>query len=337
MLRSSHGDPSRVIDLEAGMAMVVTDLHGDWDVYRRYRDRFLMLEACGQADYLIFTGDLIHSDGPQRADRSLDIVLDVLELKKAIGERLIYLLGNHEFPHLYGVTLQRGERLYTPPFEAALGDHRASVLSLFDSLPFYVRTHAGVSICHAGATAEMREAAAAARVFGHSHRRILEQVAVLLPADERPSLRAVFSKLNGEPYDDMARQYLAVSGRDDPRYDDLLTGFFASTHPDFELLWAALFNRNEWDNGMDEYALSMDALLYHLSSGFCEQEVLVTGHIACRGGYALVSDRQLRLASGSHARPLSEARYLLFDVEKHVCRDDLLTGLGSVFRVSELR
>ncbi len=63
---------TRVIDLEAGMAMVVTDLHGDWDAYQRYRDRFLDLRANGRADYLILTGDLIHHEGSEAEDKSLE-------------------------------------------------------------------------------------------------------------------------------------------------------------------------------------------------------------------------------------------------------------------------
>ena len=73
----------RLRSLDAGKAMVVTDLHGDWDAYQRYRDRFVDLQASGQADYLIFTGDLIHreDDGP---DQSLEIVLDVISLQLLI-------------------------------------------------------------------------------------------------------------------------------------------------------------------------------------------------------------------------------------------------------------
>ena len=52
----------RLWSLDAGVAMVVTDLHGDWDSYARYRDRFIELHAAGQADCLIFTGDLIHRE-----------------------------------------------------------------------------------------------------------------------------------------------------------------------------------------------------------------------------------------------------------------------------------
>ncbi len=40
----------RLWSLDTGVAMVVTDLHGDWEAYTRYRDRFLALHATGQAD-----------------------------------------------------------------------------------------------------------------------------------------------------------------------------------------------------------------------------------------------------------------------------------------------
>jgi len=322
---------SRVVSLEAGVAMVVTDLHGDWDAYAHYRDRFLTLQARGRADYLIFTGDLIHSDRLPRDDRSLDIVLDVLRLKETLDERLIYLLGNHELPHLYGTTLQKGDHLYTPSFEAALGEHRAAVTSLFDGLPFYVRTRAGVSICHAGAAAEMSDTDAAARVFDYSHRRVRDEIAASLPIGQRPTLQRAIGKLNDESYAEMARKYLAVSGPDDPRYDDLLIGLFAGQHADFELLWAAFFTRNEQQYGERDYAVFLDALLGHLSAGFHEQTTMVTGHLSCRGGYALVGGRQLRLASGSHAHPCSAGRYLLFDVEKPLDRVELSNGLRSVF------
>jgi hypothetical protein len=334
MTRADRDTWPRVISLDAGVAMVVTDLHGDWDVYRRYRDRFLDLEAHGRADTLIFTGDLIHSEGPLQEDRSLDIVLDVLALHASLGDRVIYLLGNHEMPHLYGITLQKGSRLYTPFFEVVMGEHRASIISFFDDLPFYVRTRAGVSLCHAGAFAGVGEPGVAARLFDYSHRRIWEEVSALLPVAQRASLRAGFAKLSDESYDDMARRYLAVSGPDDPRYDDLLIGSIASSvHPDFELLWAALFSRNERDDGVKAYGVSVDALLRQLSDGFRKQEVLVVGHMACRGGHALVAGgRQLRLASGSHAHPPEAGRYLLFDVEKLVRQaDELLGKLVSVF------
>lgn len=86
---------NRVIDLEEEMVMVVTDLHGDGDAYARYRDRFLRLQAQGQADYLILTGDLLHRT-PPAPDESLVMILDVIRLKAELGERFIYLMGNCE-------------------------------------------------------------------------------------------------------------------------------------------------------------------------------------------------------------------------------------------------
>ena len=325
-------DLCRVVSLESGVAMVVTDLHGDWDAYRRYRDRFLGLEARGRADFLVFTGDLIHSEGPDETDRSLDILIDLLALRESLGERLIYLMGNHELPHLYGIALSKGEHVYTPRFEAALGGHREAIYALFDRLPFYVRTRSGVAVCHAGAAAELTTPGAAARLFRYSHRRVREAVQALLPPDQRPAIRERYGQLNGARYEDLVRHRLAVNGPDDPRYDDLLIGYLVSSHPDFDLLWAALFNRNERQCGEADYGIFLDALLRELSVAYHRQEVLVTGHIPCRGGYALVAGRQLRLASAAHAHPRSAGRYLLFDVAREV-RDveELLGGLDGVF------
>jgi hypothetical protein len=333
VLEVTPSDLRRVVSLERGVAMVVTDLHGDWDDYRRYRDRFLALQADGRVDYLIFTGDLIHSEGPSHTDRSLDIVLDLLTLRETLGERVIYLLGNHELPHLYGITLAKGKHVYTPRFEAALGEYRKATLSLFDGLPFYVRTPAGVSVCHAGAAAELSTVGAPGRVFRYSHRRVRESVEALLPADQRPAMRERYGRLNGARYEDLARRNLAVTGPDDPRYDDLLIGYLVASHPDFELLWAALFTRNEQEYGERDYAVFLDALLRELSAGYHRQEVLVAGHIPCRGGYKVVADRQLRIASGAHAHPHQAGRYLLFDVAKPVREaEELLECLGSVFK-----
>jgi hypothetical protein len=322
----------RVVNLEAGTAMVITDLHGDWDAYQRYRDRFLTLKANGQADYFIINGDLIHHNVPEQ-DRSLAMVLDVLSLKAKLGPSLIYLLGNHELPHIYNITLQKGEFFYTPSFEAAMGENRARILTFFHSLPFYVRTPAGVSICHSGATAAIKERDGAARLFNFSHQRVLRETAESLTPEIRPSLRQALSKTNRQPYDELVKQYLAVTGPDDPRYDDFLIGALTATsHPDFELLWAAFFTRNELEYGERAYDVILNTLLQALSDNYYPQNLLITGHIDCRGGYKLVAGQQLRLASAKHAQPREAGLYLLLDLaKKGTTADDLIAGLGSVF------
>ncbi len=325
---------ARIRDINEGIIMVVTDLHGDWDAYQRYRDRFLQLHHQGKANYLILAGDLIHYTENQGPDRSLEMVLDVMRLQAELGDHVIYLLGNHEVPHLYSITLQKGKQLYTPPFEAALGDHRHQVLALFDKLPFYVRTAGGVSIAHTGAAPVFSDKNNAGRVFSFSHKRIWRETAESIPSELRPSLRRALSRSSKRAYDDIVREYFDVSSPEDPRYDYFLIGAVASTsHPDFQMLWDALFTRNELQYGPEAYDLMLRSTLEAFSLQYSQQRVLVSGHIDCQGGYKLVLDQQLRMASAKHALPRESGVYLLFEADKTVkTAVELLPKLGSVFR-----
>ena len=321
----------RLWSLDAGVAMVVTDLHGDWDAYMRYRDRFIELHAARQADCLIFTGDLIHREPDAGADCSLDMVLDILALRERYGDAILSLCGNHELPHLYGFVLGKGRTEYTPAFEAALSrsGRRADALELFESLPFFIRTTAGVSIAHAGASAPLADRAQAARLFDWNHQAVRAWAEERLAEGDRAELRSGYAKLSGESsYDALARRYLAVSGPDDPRYDELLRGFFAIAHPDFSLVRSALFTRCEQDDSEANYAARLAAALEQLSAGYALQRLLVAGHIATPGGHIVVAQRHLRLASGAHARPAASWAYLLFDTARSIASiDELLAGL----------
>jgi hypothetical protein len=325
----------RLWSLEAGLAMVVTDLHGDWAAYQRYRDRFVDLHAAGQADYLIFTGDLIHSEQPGETDKSVEIVLDVLALQESYGPAIIYLSGNHEMPHLYGVALSKGDRLYTPEFENALNHSgcRAEVMALFDSLPFYLRTRAGVSLTHAGAPAPIAKPEVAQLLFGWSHQQLLTRINELLGTEDLAALRNGYAKMQQADYEALAKYYLAVSGPDDPRYNDLLRGFIVGNLPLFtEILWPALFTRCEREYGLADYRIFLQILLSELSLDFTPQQILVTGHITIPGGHQIVAPRQLRLASAHHATPHEAGQYLLFDTAQPIANiEDLCTKLHSVY------
>ncbi len=326
-------DFPRVLSLDSGVAMVVTDLHGNWPLYARYRDLFLALRAQGLAETLVFTGDLIHHTGPEKDDRSLDIVLDLMTLQERLPGAVIVLLGNHELPHLYHVPLSKGDYPLTPRFEVALGAQRARVLRWLEGLPFYARTRAGVSLGHAGAFPEATNADMLTQLLFWSHRALLAETAVRLPAEVRPALHAELERLLGAPYPALARAHLGVADATDPRYDDFLIGQVVASDPRFELLWSAFFTRGEREHGEQEYGAMLTALLTQLSQGYTPQRVLVTGHLVCRDGYrVLAEERQLRLASGIHAEPFSACRYLLFDAGRPVARaSELLRGLGSLF------
>jgi hypothetical protein len=305
---------SRIRDIDAGRVMVVTDLHGDWSLYQQYRNHFLHLRDLNQAHTLVVAGDFIHSEEPAEFDRSLDIVLDLIELKASLGTALIVLLGNHELPHIYHIPLSKGAYIYTPRFEAALGEHRQVVIDFFKALPIWVRTKAGVSICHAGAFGGEYHLAAMDQLFNLSHDALLSNAEDQLSEELRVILREQISADMDMPYADVVKHYLAVDSHDDPRYDDYLLGAIASQHPEFDLLWSALFSVNEYEYGQKGYTQHVKTLLSALSQGYYRQNILVTGHIGCRDGYrVLANNRQLRIASGVHAHPQSAAKTLLFD------------------------
>ena len=324
---------SRIVDLEWGRVMVVTDLHGEYPVYCRYRDRFRELRAHGQANVLVFVGDLIHTEGPRRTDGSLEIVMDLLRLRRDLGEGLIVLLGNHEMPHLYGIAISKGGYTYTPQFEIAMSAHRPEIVAFFDEMPFYVRTRAGVTIAHVGASRAASSLEGLRRLAAYSHSAELAKVDALLEGQDRTSVRAGLAKLSGENYADLVAQNMGITDSNDPRYDDVLRGVLVTgLSSDFQRLWEATFNKNEAQYGPAEYARLAQDCLAALSEGFVEQRAFVSGHIQVNGGYEIVAGQQLRLASWAHATPPEAGRYLLFDAGRPVASvEDLMAGLHSVF------
>lgn len=330
----------RVWSLSGGVAMVVTDLHGDWDAYQRYRACFELLHAQGQAEWLIFAGDLIHPHLSSVADRSLEIVLDVMALRERYGDRIIYLCGNHELPHIYGLLLSKGKVQYTPPFEQAMSasGQRERVLGLFESLPFFIRTAAGVTITHAGASHATIEPDDARMLWNWDHQAFLAHFDKMVPLFERAALRSGFAKLSGAgSYAELAAEALAVTDPKDPRFDNLLRGWILSSLPHFALLRAALFSKCEQVYGSDgyknmRYADLVNTLLMHLSVEFEPQYLLVSGHISVQGGHAFVTPQHLRMASAAHARPREAGQCLLFDTGRPLMRiEELAAGLRPVF------
>lgn len=327
--------PERFVDLTDGVAMIVSDLHGDRDAFDRYVERFHALYASGAAHRLIFLGDLIHGYGPPYQDHSLSILLDVMALREQYGpQTVIVLLGNHEMPHIYGVALAKGEIEFTPRFEHALGRHRGRVIAFLSELPFYVRTAAGVLLGHAGPASEVTAHVSLLRTFDHATvlaqaDNLLAQARDLTPYYER------YRQVYGAPYDEDARHYLAVRDPDDPRYTHLLRAMLIAQHSrEFAVLWDALFTQNEL--GLTEYGYVQQVreFLAAFSEGApAPQRVMVSGHIVTPlGGYVLVNRYHLRLSSAAHARPREAGRYLLLDCAQAIhAANELLPCLGTVF------
>lgn len=327
--------PERFVDLTDGVAMIVSDLHGDRDAFDRYVERFRTLYASGAVQQLIFLGDLIHAYGPPYQDHSLSILLDVMALREQYGPQVvIVLLGNHEMPHIYGISLAKGDFEFTPRFEHALGKHRERVIAFLSELPFYVRTAAGVLLGHSGPASEVTAHVALLRHFDHGQV-LAEADALLAQVEDLTPYYQRYAEVYGASYDDDARHYLAVRSPDDPRYPHLLRGtLIAQRSREFAVLWDALFTQNEL--GLTEYGYVQQVreFLAAFSEGApAPQRVMVSGHIVTPlGGYVLVNRYHLRLSSAAHARPREAGHYLLLDCARPIhAANELLPCLGTVF------
>lgn len=307
----------RVIDLDYGSAFVVTDLHGAWEPYIRYRDHFLTLREQGLADRLIFLGDIIHGYGAEEEDYSLAILWDIMQLQSELGsDVVIMLLGNHELPHIYGVSLSKGDIEFTSRFEHGLGEYRPYVLDFLMALPFCVRTLGGVMLTHAGAISGVATPQVARWLLNFSHQTLLDEADKLLNREDVVDLIGSTLHINLAEYDQMARHYLAVSGPDDPRYYDLLRGFVIGSLTEWQNLWDFFFSQCEVGLSGGLYRKVLDRYLEVYSTPEMQERVLVTGHMMARDGHAVIAERQLRLASWAHAVPKEAGCYLLFNVEE---------------------
>lgn len=324
----------RAIEIDSGLALVVTDLHGYRPVYEHIRHFFMREHAAGRIERLILCGDLIHHYGAESEDSSLWILLDVMRLQQELGsDTVIMLLGNHEMPHIYSTTLSKGPIEFTSRFEWALseidqesgGAYRRQIMVFLQNLPFFVFTRAGVMITHAGASAALQNAEAADLFLNFDHSAILR-----LWDDRLRQSYPLFVLQQNEHYVAQAKHFLGVKGTGDSRLSHLLRGQLLSQNDEhFQMLWDLLFTMNERGELRRTYSQVADTFLRAVSSvSTYPQRVLVSGHLPAEDGWALVTEKQLRVASLAHALPPDQGKVLLLDCERPVATaTDLLPQL----------
>ena len=214
-------------------------------------------------------------------------------------------------------------------------DVRAHVMALLDSLPFYVRTAAGVMLTHVGASPVALQPANRDRLADFDHQQVIREADAWLAGRTLADLKAEYQRQTGcTDYDEEVAYWLGVDAPDDPRYRDLLrTLAFNRPESALNLLWEAFFTRNEQSMPLGTYNQVAAQFLETWSAGApAPQRVLVAGHIPVAGGYQIVGEHQLRLASRAHAHPEETGRYLLLDCAAPVdTPDQLIDHLGSVF------
>lgn len=311
---------SRVVTLAQGVAMVSTDLHGNWHAYETLKHRFLSLYERGLAQYWVLCGDVIHTPSEDMVDSSLAIIHDIMYLQEKMGRTTVILLsGNHEMPHIYGITISKGGREFTQSFEWAMADAellsetrytREDVRRFLRGLPFYVCTQAGVMISHAGAPSIVDSEDVLRQVLAFDHEHLLSVAEDILT--EHYDLKAL--KRN-KGYLQLSQRYLAVKDAQDPRLPELLRGqVISQTQTKFQLLYETLFLENERGSSIEGYLRVVSRFL-SLMNCFSPvpQHVLTAGHVVVRGGYQVMGANKLRFASYAHATPPEQGVYLLLD------------------------
>lgn len=332
----------RALTLHEGIAMIVTDLHGNAEAYNQVKAQFLRQYEKGQVQTLILLGDLIHPTHPKEADASLNMLMDVMHLQQELGQSSVMMLcGNHEMPHIYGQTLARGEVEYTPTFEGALARldvdptstyRRERVIQFLSDLPLLIFTGGGVLLNHAGATPFIQDRRSALTLLNYDHQTVIAEMDRILDNYDLDHARKLYAAKIGMSYDMAVLHYLAVTDPHSQRYNHLLRTFVTDNIDVYRLLWEFLFTRNEQEISPREYERVCERYLECFSS-YAERplKAIVSGHIPVKGGHQVVNGHHLRLATHAHANPKKAGQYLLLDCAQPIQHvRELLGGLHTL-------
>lgn len=335
---------ARLKELRHGIAMIVTDLHGQGQVYDHLKAKFLSGYKAGTIQHFIICGDLIHGNTTVDQDHSVRMLADVMQFQRDLGDDVvIMLMGNHEMPHIYGQPLAKGSMEFTARFEQMLRAAiqsgtfpftRAQVHTFLADLPFFIATKAGVLITHAGPTKAVITPEVVQHLLNFDHNVFIQQIDSQLAKYDLEHARNLYAQRAGMPYQDLTKHYLAVTTSDDPRYDQLLRMFILEDKDDYQLLWDTFFSRNEQEYPHDlRRAIYYSAVVKTFLEAFSHElpmlpsRVVLSGHITARDGYQIVDDFHFRLASYEHAQPQSSGKYLLLDCGQSVKDADELVSM----------
>ncbi len=137
-----------------GRAMVVTDLHGNLEDFRKVLT--LWAKCFNRKCHLVLTGDFIHAMG-RANDHSIEIIEEV-QYYSTKYDTFHPLLGNHEWATITKILIYKGgvnqnlnfELLLKETFPDAWEEKLEEYINFFQSLPVAVRTGNGVFISHSG-------------------------------------------------------------------------------------------------------------------------------------------------------------------------------------------
>ncbi len=273
-----------ICDIQFGKLMIVSDLHGNGFDFRHILKVFRKLKSEGEADYLIFLGDLIHAYPGKQKDESLEMIQELIKIgANQEGSDVICLLGNHEFVHIYHIPLQRGNLEFTSWFEKRIRKNREQIIRFFMDMPLMLRTQGGVLLNHTGSSNRYAEI----KNFDFDWFKTY---------NHKGEFAMHLDQINS--------------------YDPQIGLQFMST-AEGDYLWDVLMNGNGLQYG-EEYYEFVDDLLKFASVDRIDlpMKTLVSGHIGVDYGAELVGKHKLRLCSSAGCLRDLEKKFLLIDAEK---------------------
>ena len=273
--------------------MVVSDIHGRREDFLRVMEVWLELEAAGEADTLVFLGDLVHGRG-KWVDRSPGFIDVLIEMGCNEPDGNVFaLLGNHELVHIYHAQLWSSTYCYTEELEQAIAHDRDRYVSFFERMPFAIRTGGGVLLIHSGGSGYLG---------GVPLGPYEPDMETLTWWDHREVLGRFAGKAGVRFDREKIQQRLIPQLGENFRY-----------YPEGNFLWELLMNKNERVYGK-AYPDVLRQSLAFLSEGHpMGLNTVVSGHIRVPEGMQVVNEMQLRISSAYGAAEDAAKTFLVLD------------------------
>jgi predicted phosphodiesterase len=151
----------------AGRALVSTDVHGNGGDFRRLEALFRAAHADDPATYWVILGDVVHAPDDRSAasqpelygyaDESAFIVERILALRAEHPERVLFVLGNHDYAHIGGPRTAKFFPDEAANLEGKMGAPAiAAMHALFRDALLCVSTGCGVVMTHGSPDATLQ-------------------------------------------------------------------------------------------------------------------------------------------------------------------------------------
>lgn len=268
----------RLIKLSSGKLLFTSDLQGALHDFEQVLLKYSELRRAGEADFLVFGGDLLHAY-PGYRDNSLELLQRLSSLREK-DPNIILLMGNHELSHVLHWRLRKGRLNFTEELEEMIKGAREEFATLLSRLPFGIVTQGGVLLQHTGPS----------KVLGSLN----------LDDDGDEKLWDWFWNIDFQESMPNGPAPLKVFK---PEFGSNLLNTVQG-----KLLWEAFMNKNEF-----QYEDYPSVLSRYLKNFQGTVSFIISGHIPVATGAKKLFDHQLRICSGYGAQSDREKKLLLID------------------------